>query len=113
MSEKYDEPLEIERSSGNVWADVGRPDAEEAFARSLLMMHITDIIRAQALTQVAAAELLGTNQPTVSDLMRGKLSKFSLERLIAFLKVLDHDVEIVVRPRPAKSDRQARLTVAA
>lgn len=113
MSENREGPVEIERSSGNVWADAGRPDAEEAFARSLMMMQITDLIRDQGLTQAEAAELLGTNQPTVSDLMRGKLSKFSMERLIIFLKALDRDVEIVILPRPAESDRRARLTVAA
>jgi predicted XRE-type DNA-binding protein len=86
-------------SSGNLWADVGRPDAAEAYARSQLMRHITQILRARNLTQVQAAKLLGTTQPVVSDLMKAKLSKFSIERLFSFLEALGYDVEIVVHPR--------------
>ena len=98
-----DETSEIFISSGNIWADIGRPDAEEAFARCQLMSRVVDLIRERRLTQKRAAEILGTNQPTVSDLMRGKMSKFSLERLIAFLNALAQDVQISVRPRPADS----------
>jgi predicted XRE-type DNA-binding protein len=86
-------------SSGNLWADIGEPDAAELHARSQLMRHITEILRERGLTQVQAAELLGTTQPVVSDLMRGKLQKFSIERLFSFLEALGHDVEIVVHPR--------------
>lgn len=104
-----DELPMVELSSGNLWADIGRPDADEALARAELMSRVADIIRQGRLTQARAAEILGTNQPTVSDLMRGKMSRFSLERLIAFLNALDRDVEITVRRRPA--DRAARFVV--
>jgi predicted XRE-type DNA-binding protein len=106
-----DEKPLVEFSSGNLWADIGRPDADEALARAQLLSRIIDIIRERRLTQARAAEILGTNQPTVSDLMRGKMSKFSLERLIAFLNALDRDVEIAVRRRPAGSSRGARFVV--
>ena len=106
-----DEPAVVEFSSGNLWADVGRPDADEALVRAELMSRVTGIIRERRLTQARAAEILGTNQPTVSDLMRGKMSKFSLERLIAFLTALDQDVEITVRQRPAAASRRARVSV--
>jgi predicted XRE-type DNA-binding protein len=86
-------------SSGNIFADVGHPDAAEAHARSLLMIRIMEILRERKLTQVQAAEVLKTTQPVVSDLMRGKLSKFSIERLFTFLEALGYDVEIVVYPR--------------
>ncbi|HEX2211030.1 MAG TPA: helix-turn-helix transcriptional regulator [Longimicrobium sp.] len=102
-----DENPEFFVSSGNLWADVGRPDAEEAFARCVLMARACDVIRERGLTQTQAAAILGTNQPTVSDLMRGKLSKFSLERLIGFLTALGQDVEISVRPRPADAQGPA------
>lgn len=98
--------------SGNVFADVGLPDAEELLARAELMRRVYVLIRERGLTQARAAAVLGTNQPTVSDLMRGKLSKFSLERLIAFLNALGQDVEISVRERPAESDGP-RLLVSA
>src|ERR1051325_8597781 len=103
--------IEVRVGSSNVWADIGRPDAEEAYARAQLMAKLTGLIRERGLTQARAAKLLGTTQPTVSDLMRGKLSLFSLERLIAFLRALDQDVEIVVRPRPAESERPSKVRV--
>jgi predicted XRE-type DNA-binding protein len=98
MDEDDDENYAWE-STGNLWADIGRPDAAELHARSQLMGHVTDILRERELTQVQAAELLGTTQPVVSDLMRQKLQKFSIERLFSFLEALGHDVEIVVHPR--------------
>ncbi|HEV7589598.1 MAG TPA: helix-turn-helix transcriptional regulator [Longimicrobium sp.] len=102
----------VEESSGNLWADLGEPDAAELHARSQLMRHITLILRERGLTQVQAAALLGTTQPVVSDLMRGKLSKFSIERLFSFLEALGHDVEIVVHPRGVLKRRSTRVTVA-
>ena len=102
----------FEKSTGNVWADAGRADATEAKARAELLRQISSIIRHRHLTQVEAAILLGTTQPTISDLMRGKLSKFSFERLFHFLVLLGRDVEIVVRPKP-RSRKTAALRVAA
>ncbi|HEX8906716.1 MAG TPA: helix-turn-helix transcriptional regulator [Longimicrobiaceae bacterium] len=105
------EGVDYELSTGNPWADAGRPDAEEAYARSQLMEKLTKLIRERRLTQAKAAQLLGTTQPTVSDLMRGKLSLFSLERLMAFLRALDQDVEITVTPRPTDTERPAKVRV--
>jgi|SRR3954469_15326261 predicted XRE-type DNA-binding protein len=93
------EDPEFEYGSGNVFADAGLPNPEEALARSRLLHTIAAIIRERGLTQTQAARLLGTTQPTVSDMMRGKLHLFSLERLITFLKALGQDVKIVVTPR--------------
>lgn len=90
--------------SDNIFADFGLPDAEEMLARAKLMLRVTILIRERRLTQAQAAKVLGTNQPTVSDLMRGKINKFSLERLIGFLTALGQEVEISVRPRPAGSE---------
>ena len=105
--------IRIEEGSGNLWADIGRADADEALARAELMRQISEMICARGLTQAAAARLLGTTQPTVSDLVRGKLSQFSLERLIAFLNALGQDVEIVVRANPADGSARGRFRVAA
>ncbi len=104
------EGIEVKVGSGNLWADIGRPDAEEAFARAQLMSRITDLIHERSLTQAKAAKLLGTTQPTVSDLMRGKLSLFSFERLMSFLNGLDQDVEIVVTPKQADGAARIRVT---
>ena len=105
--------IEVEEGSGNLWADIGRPDADEALARAELMRRISEGIHVRGLTQAAAAQLLGTTQPTISDLVRGKLSRFSLERLIAFLNALGQDVEIVVHPNPTSGDARGRIRVAA
>lgn len=103
--------IEYEIGSGNLFADIGRPDAAEALARSELMRRATGIIRRRRLTQARAAEILGTSQPTVSDLMRGKMSRFSLERLIAYLTALGEEVEIVVRTPRDPAPGGARLLV--
>lgn len=97
--------------SDNVFADFGLPDAEEMLARARLMLRVTVLIRERRLTQAQAAGVLGTNQPTVSDLMRGKITRFSLERLIGFLTALGQEVEISVRPRPADSEGPALVVV--
>ncbi|HEX8697097.1 MAG TPA: helix-turn-helix transcriptional regulator [Longimicrobium sp.] len=111
MKKKESVP-EYEVSSGNVFADVGRENAEELLAKAELVHQITLLIEQRGISQSQAAELLGTTQPTVSDLIRGRLSKFSMERLIYFLNRLDRDVEIVVREKPVTEDR-ARIRVAA
>lgn len=102
-------PHEI--GSGNVFADVGRENADELLAKAELVRQISAVIEERGITQAQAAELLGTTQPTVSDLVRGRLSKFSMERLIAFLNRLDRDVEIVVRQK-RRNEERARFTVA-
>jgi predicted XRE-type DNA-binding protein len=98
-------------SSGNVFADLGLPRPEEALAKAELAHKISGIIRARRLTQGRAAEILGVDQPKISALVRGRLSGFSIERLLRFLMLLGHDVEITVKSRP-RSRSQARLLVA-
>ncbi len=96
-------------SSGNVFADLGTPRAEEAVAKAGLAQKIIDTIRARRITQVQAAALLGVDQPKISALSRGRLSGFSIDRLLRFLMLLGHDVEITVKSR---SRARARLRVA-
>ena len=100
----------IVEGSGNVFADLGFADAEELLAKGGLASAISDIIKGRHLTQKAAAEVLGTTQPKVSNLINGKLEGFSMERLARFLNTLDRDVEIVVRRRP-RSRKRSRITV--
>ena len=98
-------------SSGNVFADLGTPRAEEALAKAELAQKIIDIIRARRLTQVQAAELLNVDQPKISALTRGRLAGYSIDRLLRFLMLLGNDIEIKVKSRP-RSRSQARLHVA-
>jgi predicted XRE-type DNA-binding protein len=95
-------------SSGNVFADLGVPEAGIALAKADLAHRITVIIQERKLSQVKAADLLGVTQPKVSELMRGKLDGFTVERLMKFLNRLDQDVEISVRP--VKSKRKSAGT---
>lgn len=92
---------EVHDSSGNVFEDMGMRDAEERLAKAELARVIRGAIRERGLNQSEAAELLGVTQPDISDLVRGKLSRFSMERLERFLNALDLDVRIQVGPRPA------------
>jgi predicted XRE-type DNA-binding protein len=102
--ERDDEVL-VEESSGNVFADLGLPDADELLAKAELARTIRSLIERQNLTQTDAAELLGTTQPKVSDLFHGRLDGFSMERLCRFLNALGQDVQIVVRPKPRSRER--------
>ncbi len=92
--------VEFEVSSGNVFADLGYPDADEALAKAKLAAEIAAAIKERSLTQAQAAEVLGLTQPNVSDLMRGRLRGFSLERLLRCLLALRRDVEIVISAAP-------------
>ena len=86
-------------SSGNVFADLDLPNADELLAKSNLVIQITRLIEERGLTQAEAAEVLGVDQPKVSALVRGRLAGFSMERLYRFLNALGSDVDIVVRPK--------------
>src|SRR5271169_3847969 len=91
--------LEQEHSSGNVFADLGFADADEHLIKAGLVIKIDRIIGQRDLTQVAAAQLMGIDQPKVSALLAGQFRGYSVERLMRFLVALGHDVEIVVKPR--------------
>jgi predicted XRE-type DNA-binding protein len=101
--------VSIERSSGNVFADLGLKNAEELLAKAELVQRISEFIAERKLTQIRAVELLGIDQPKVSALLRGKLDGFSTDRLFRFLNALGRDVEIVIRP--AKYSREAETRV--
>lgn len=105
------EDVAISRGGGNVFADLGYPDAETHRLKAELVTRIDQILRARRLTQVQAAALLGLSQPDVSRLLRGHFRDYSVERLLRLLMALGRDVDIVVR----KSKRRGpgRLTIEA
>ncbi|MBI2911549.1 MAG: XRE family transcriptional regulator [Chloroflexi bacterium] len=104
MSDRANDPVSI-RSSGNVFADLGLPDAEELDLKAELVYRISAILAERELTQAQAAEILGIGQPKVSTLLRGRLEGFSVERLLRFLTALGCDVEIAVKPKAAARGR--------
>ena len=91
----------VHPSTGNVFADLGLPDADELLGKAELAHRICELIRAARLTQAQAATRLGIDQPKVSALMRGKLEGFSTDRLLRFITALDQDVLISIRPATA------------
>lgn len=101
--------MKIERGSGNVFADLGRPDAETHLLKAKLVTQIDEIICQRGLTQVEAAKLLGLSQPDVSRLLRGSFREYSVERLLRLLMALGRDVEIVIREPRRK--RQGKLLI--
>jgi predicted XRE-type DNA-binding protein len=102
----------VHDSSGNIFQDMEMRDAEERLAKAELARLIRKNLEARGLTQVQAAELLGITQPDVSDLVRGKLARFSMSRLERFLNRLDLEIRILVGPRPTDKP-QAGITVQA
>ena len=98
-------------SSGNVFRDLGVPNPEEALAKAELAAKIATLIEKKGLTQVSAAKLLAIDQPKVSALLRGRLSGFSIERLMRYLLMLGQDIKITVQPAP-RSRSKARVLVA-
>jgi predicted XRE-type DNA-binding protein len=89
----------VDAGSGDVFVDLGFEDAGERRLRVQLAVRVNDLIVERGLTQSKASDLLGVPQPHVSELKNYKLSRFSSERLLRFLTQLDHDVEIVIRPK--------------
>lgn len=104
--------IKIHHSSGNVFQDMGMRDAEERLAKAELARLVRREIAARALTQIQAAEVLGIQQPDVSDLIRGRLSRFSIPRLERFINALDLEIRIQIGPRPP-GKAQAGITVEA
>ena len=101
------------RSSGNVFADLKLPNAEERQTKVRLAVTINEILKEKGLRQEAAAKLLDMNQPKISALANYQLEGFSVERLLRFLNALDRDVEIVIRrKRQSKGPGTIHVTAA-
>jgi predicted XRE-type DNA-binding protein len=100
MDKEREADIPVTESSGNVFADMGLPEAEEELTKAQLVSYIRQVIMRQRLTQVAAAAVMGIDQPKVSALLNGRLSNFSSERLMRLLIALGQDVDITVRAKP-------------
>lgn len=84
----------------NVFAALNLPDADEWLAKAELARAIQKEIESRHLTQIQAAAALGSAQSDISNLARGRLAGYSMERLYRFLNALGQDVRIVVQPKP-------------
>ncbi|PSB63810.1 transcriptional regulator [Chroococcidiopsis cubana SAG 39.79] len=93
--------LVFEESSGNVFADLDLEDAEEYLTRGKIGIQVLRLLKQRNLKQREISQLLGIPQPEVSYLMRGEFQRFSEGKLIAFLKRLDTEISLHLRPRHA------------
>ena len=90
--------IEVDMGSGNVFADLGLPDADKLKIESGLVIEITKAMRTMGITQKAAYERMGISQPKVSAMLRGDFTNLSERKLRDCLNRLGYDIEIKVRP---------------
>ena len=93
----------------NVWLALGFPDAEEHFLKAELVLRLDKAIKALGLTQRAAARRIGTTQPELSKILRGKFTEVSFERLMRFLTALGYHIEIKIAA--GKANKTGDVTV--
>lgn len=108
--EQYLEEISVTPSTGNVFEDLGLPDAEELLIKSNLAIKISKIIEKRHLSQTEAAAVLGVPQPKISMIQHGKLRGFSLEKLCHLLTLLGRDVDIVIKNRKKDGVGHMRVT---
>lgn len=91
---KSTKKTKVTPSSGNIFADLGLPEAEDRLLKAQLALRIQQLIEQKGMTQAEIAPLLNLDQPKVSNLLRGRLAGFSVERLFSILNKLGHNVEV-------------------
>ncbi len=100
MARQRQAKIPVTPGSGNVFADLGFAEPEEELTKAQLATQIRQIVKRRRLTQIAAASLMGIDQPKVSALLNGRLANFSSERLMRLLTTLGQDVEITIKAKP-------------
>lgn len=97
------------KSSGNVFADLGVPDADEHFVKSEIVLGIVERIKARGLTQAQVSKIIGLAQPDVSKLLRGQFAGHSFERLFGYLRALGNNIQIQIKPTRSNRAGAMRL----
>jgi predicted XRE-type DNA-binding protein len=95
------------KSSGNVFADLGLPDAKELAVKSDLVIRIMKIMKSEGLTQTETAKRIGMSQGDLSKVLRGHFRGHSVEKLMIVLTKLGQDVTIGVRAAKRKTGKVA------
>ena len=83
--------IKVTPSSGNVSADLNMPNPEERLVKATIALDIGELMEKRGLTQEEAGAVLGLPQSSVSNLVRGKLEKFTIDRLLRYMRKLDYD----------------------
>lgn len=104
--------IKIEKGSGNIFADLGLPDADAHLLKAQIVSEIYRLCNGRKFTQAQAGKLMGITQPEVSRMFKGNFREYSIDRLIGFLTNFDRDVEIVVKPHK-KAGKAGRITFSA
>lgn len=103
--------IEIHEGSGNVYADLGLPDAEEMQVKAQLVTKIREIIKANGWTQQQAADVLGLTQPKLSKMLRGQFRGISEAKMLDCITRLGRDVQILVGPARLPAQAVGRVAV--
>ena len=104
------EEIKVHSSSGNIFADLGLPNPEQLLIKAELVHQISEIISTRQLTESEASELLAIDRSILTKLLRGELSKLSIELLFRFLNILGSNIEIRVSPN-VQPDCQAQTRI--
>jgi predicted XRE-type DNA-binding protein len=105
--------IEIEKSSGNVYADMGVADADEMLVKAKLASKIGEILEARGWSQMEAAEVLGLPQPKLSNMLRGHFRGISEAKMMDCLTRLGRDVRIVIGKESRKATTGRVIVVSA
>lgn len=103
--------MKVHKGSANVYADLGRPDADEMLVRAQLATRIGDLMKQRGLTQTQASRIFGMPQPKISAMLRGQFRGISEDRMMRCLLALGHDVKIVIKP--TRNGQNGTLSVSA
>jgi predicted XRE-type DNA-binding protein len=101
--------VKVDVGSGNIFADLGLPDADTHFLKAQIVSEIYRLTNERQLTQAQTGKLMGITQPEVSRMFKGRFREYSVDRLMGFLTSFNRDVEIVVRPHK-KRGKTGRIT---
>ncbi len=112
MEKRVVEGVPVLTGTGNVFADLGLPNAEEEETKVQLAVKLNSILQQKFVNQAQAAKRLGVNQPKISALKSYKLDGFSVARLMDFLTALSYDIDIVIRKKP-RSSKPGKIRVSA
>ncbi len=109
---KRKEKIKVTLSSGNIFADMGLANPEERLLKAKLARLVNKAVEGKGWTQTYTAEVLGITQPDVSDLSRGRLKNFSVERLLQFLSRLERRITITVSSETENVPREEIVSAA-
>lgn len=104
---------EIEKSTGNVYEDLGSENASEMLVKAQLAATLKDLIASRGITEIQASEAIGLSQPHLSHLLNGQFRDITVSRMLEMIASLGRDIQIVIGPESTRRSpaRQGRVEV--